>query len=41
MSHVRLWMPNPAGMFSPTNPDLHCPDRACSFKDKALRLVEP
>ena len=39
--HVWLWKPNPAGMFSPTNPALHCPDRAYSFQDKAPLLVEP
>ncbi len=39
--HVWLWKPNPAGMFSPTNPSLKCPSRAYSFQDKAPRRVEP
>ena len=39
--HVWLWKPNPAGMFSPTNPALKCPDRAYSFKEKAPREVKP
>lgn len=39
--HVWLWKPNPAGMFSPTNPALRCPNRAYSFQDDPPRLVEP
>jgi len=39
--HVWLWKPNPAGMFSPTNPALQCPARAYSFQDKAPLVVAP
>jgi hypothetical protein len=39
--HVWLWKPNPAGMFSPTNPALKCPDRTYSFQEKAPRVVKP
>jgi hypothetical protein len=39
--HVWLWKPNPAGMFSPTNPALDCPDRAYSLQEKAPRVVKP
>jgi hypothetical protein len=39
--HVWLWKPNPAGMFSPTNPALKCPDRAYSFQEKVPREVKP
>lgn len=28
--HVWLWKPNPAGMFSPTNPSVRCPNRPYS-----------
>ena len=39
--HVWLWKPNPAGMFSPTNPALHCPEGAYSFQDKPPLVVAP
>ena len=39
--HVWLWLPNPAGMFSPTNPALQCPDGVYSFQDKAPLVVKP
>ena len=39
--HVWLWKDNPAGMFSPTNPALHCQPGPYSFKDKAPNLVKP
>ncbi len=39
--HVWLWKPNPAGMFSPTNPALHCPHQAYSFQDETPKLVDP
>jgi hypothetical protein len=26
--HVWLWKNNPAGMFTPTNPSVHCPNGA-------------
>jgi hypothetical protein len=39
--HVWLWKPNPAGIFSPTNPDLKCPKTGYSFQEKAPKLVTP
>lgn len=38
--HVWLWKKNPAGMFSPTNPDLKCPKTSYSFQEKAPKLVK-
>jgi len=37
--HVWLWKANPAGLFSPTNPDVKCPQGAYTFKETAPRLV--
>ncbi len=37
--HVWLWKANPAGVFSPTNPDVKCPAHAYSFEEEAPRLV--
>jgi hypothetical protein len=37
--HVWLWKKNPAGMFSPTNPDLNCPKAGYSFMEKAPKVV--
>jgi hypothetical protein len=37
--HVWLWKANPAGMFSPTNPDVKCPNSAYTFREVAPRLV--
>ncbi len=37
--HVWLWKKNPAGMFSPTNPDVKCPKTGYSFREKAPKLV--
>jgi hypothetical protein len=37
--HVWLWKPNPAGMFSPTNPALKCPTVGYSFQEKAPNIV--
>lgn len=39
--HVWLWTPNPAGMFSPTNPSVRCPNRAYTVREQAPRMVEP
>lgn len=36
--HVWLWKDNPAGMFSPTNPALTCPDRGYSFQEAAPKM---
>lgn len=38
--HVWLWKPNPAGVFSPTNPSVSCPASAYSFHESAPRMVE-
>ena len=38
--HVWLWKPNPAGMFSPTNPDLKCPKAAYSLQETAPKIVD-
>lgn len=38
--HVWLWKPNPAGMFSPTNPDVHCPKGTYTFQENAPKMVE-
>lgn len=37
--HVWLWKKNPAGMFSPTNPDLRCPKTGYSFAEQTPSLV--
>lgn len=39
--HVWLWKTNPAGMFSPTNPSVHCPNRPYSFQEQAPVAVAP
>ncbi len=38
--HVWLWKKNPAGMFSPTNPDLKCPRGPYSMQEKAPKIVK-
>jgi hypothetical protein len=38
--HVWLWKANPAGMFSPTNPDVRCPNRAYTFKEQPPKIIE-
>lgn len=37
--HAWLWKENPAGLFSPTNPNVKCPRSAYSFSEKAPRMV--
>lgn len=37
--HVWLWKENPAGVFSPTNPNLTCPPSAYSFNEAAPKMV--
>jgi len=37
--HVWLWKANPAGMFSPTNPTVKCPNAGYSISETAPRLV--
>jgi hypothetical protein len=37
--HVWLWKPNPAGLFSPTNPALECPAAAYTFRESPPRIV--
>ena len=37
--HVWLWKPNPAGVFSPTNPSVSCPASAYSFHEAAPKMV--
>jgi len=37
--HVWLWKNNPAGVFSPTNPDLMCPKQGYSFSEDAPKMV--
>lgn len=37
--HVWLWKANPAGLFSPTNPDIKCPQGAYTFAEQAPRIV--
>ena len=39
--HVWLWKDNPAGMFSPTNPAVRCPNRPYTAREAAPRMVEP
>ncbi len=38
--HVWLWKENPAGVFSPTNPSVSCPESAYSFNESAPNMVE-
>lgn len=37
--HVWLWKHNPAGVFSPTNPDLDCGDASYTFEEAAPKIV--
>ena len=37
--HVWLWKPNPAGVYSPTNPAVKCPKAAYSFAEDAPKMV--
>lgn len=37
--HVWLWKANPAGVFSPTNPAVTCPQKAYSFDESAPKEV--
>lgn len=37
--HVWLWKRNPAGLFSPTNPEVKCPKSPYTFKETAPALV--
>jgi hypothetical protein len=37
--HVWLWKPNPAGLFSPTNPAVTCPNRAYTIREDAPGAV--
>ncbi len=37
--HVWLFKPNPAGLFSPTNPDVKCPQRGYSLLEEPPKLV--
>lgn len=37
--HVWLWKSNPAGVYSPTNPDLTCPKSGYSFSGDAPKMV--
>ena len=37
--HVWLWKNNPAGVFSPTNPDLKCPKSGYSYSGEAPKMV--
>ena len=37
--HVWLWQPNPAGVFSPTNPAVHCPEVGYTFAGGAPKMV--
>lgn len=37
--HVWLWKPNPAGLFSPTNPAVQCPPTGYTFSEEAARIV--
>ena len=37
--HVWLWKHNPAGTFSPTNPNVKCPKGPYSFSESAPKLV--
>lgn len=37
--HVWLWKNNPAGVYSPTNPDVKCPKAAYSFAEDAPKMM--
>jgi hypothetical protein len=37
--HVWLWKRNPAGLFSPTNPQVKCPKSPYTFRETAPALV--
>ena len=37
--HGWLFKENPAGLFSPTNPDVKCPKQGYSLVEQALRIV--
>lgn len=37
--HVWLWKNNPAGVYSPTNPDLKCPKSSYSFSEDAPKMI--
>jgi hypothetical protein len=37
--HVWLWKPNPAGMFSPTNPDVRCPKKGYTVAEAPPKMV--
>jgi len=37
--HVWLWKNNPAGVFSPTNPDIKCPKSGYSYSGEAPKMV--
>lgn len=37
--HVWLWKNNPAGTFSPTNPDVHCPDGPYTVHDHPPHML--
>ncbi len=37
--HVWLWKNNPAGVYSPTNPDVKCPKASYSFAEDAPKMV--
>jgi hypothetical protein len=37
--HVWFWKTNPAGLFSPTNPDVKCPKGPYTLQETAPRLV--
>ena len=39
--HVWLWRPNPNGLFSSTNPAVHCPKTGYSFDEKPPMMVKP
>jgi hypothetical protein len=39
--HIWLWKKNPAGMFSPTNPDVRCPSTGYTFAEDPPRIVPP
>jgi hypothetical protein len=39
--HVWLWKTNPEGVFSPTNPAIHCPAKGYSFAETAPKMVHP
>lgn len=39
--HVWLWKDNPAGTFSPTNPNVKCPAGPYSFHDAPPKMVAP